>query len=63
MRIKRACIGKVCQCEAGLTTREVFTAHLTDMRNDVLNASIIQLVYLGGIIIQDREGHQQGIYC
>lgn len=31
------------------------------MRNDALNANIIQLICLDRIIIQDREGQQCGI--
>lgn len=33
------------------------------MRNDMLNAYVIQLVCLGRIIIQDREGQQHGVCC
>lgn len=36
---------------------------LTDMRNDSLNANIVQLVCLDRIVIQDGEGQQRGICC
>lgn len=33
------------------------------MRKDVLNANVVQLVSLGGVVIQDREGQQRGVCC
>lgn len=34
---------------------------LTNVRNDSLNANVIQVVCLSGVIIQDGERQQQGI--
>lgn len=39
----------------------MFADGLTDMRNDVLNANVIQLICLARIIVEDREGQQRGI--
>lgn len=39
----------------------MFANGLTDFRNDALNAGVVQLVHVVGMIIQDSEGQQRGI--